>query len=138
MSTILVVDDDVSFLNAAEDMLTTAGYRVLRAAGGKDAVDVLEKKHDQINLAIVDLYLPDVNGFELIGAISRRTNDVKVLAITGIYRDTHLEMAGSLGAHAAIRKPPAGKPLPESEWLGTIRRLIGDAGSRGRASGFSA
>src|SRR6202041_889923 len=49
MPTILVVDDDPKFLNAAEHMLTTAGYRVLRAADGNQAVDILEKKHSEMD-----------------------------------------------------------------------------------------
>jgi CheY-like chemotaxis protein len=127
MPTILVVDDDPKFLDAAEQMLVAAGYRVWCAADGKQAVDFLEKKHSEIDLTIVDLALPDINGFELIGAISRRASAVRVVATTSIHKDAYLDMAGALGAHAAIRKPPKGTPLPEDEWLGTVHRLIGDA-----------
>jgi CheY-like chemotaxis protein len=126
MSTVLVVDDDPKFLNAAERMLATAGYRVLRATDGIQAVDLLEKKHGEIDLIIVDMALPGINGFELIGAISRRPNRIKIIATTSVYKDA-FEMAGTLGAHAAIRKPPEGKPLPERDWLGTVRRLIGES-----------
>lgn len=127
MSTILIVDDDSKFLAAADRMLAAAGYRVLQACDGKEAADVLKKSHREIDLAIVDLALPGINGFELIGAISRRPNPVKILATTALYKDVHLEMAKALGAHAVLRKPPAGAPLPEREWLDTVRRLIGDA-----------
>jgi CheY-like chemotaxis protein len=129
MSTVLVVDDDPRFLNAAEHMLAEAGYYVLRATNGKQAVDVLEKKHSEIDLVIVDLALPDINGFELIGAISRRANQIKVIATSSVFKDPYLEMAGTLGAHASIRKSPEGVPLPESQWLETVRRLIGSADS---------
>jgi CheY-like chemotaxis protein len=127
MPTVLIVDDDPKFLNEVEHMLITAGYRVWCAANGKQAVDFLEKKHAEIDLAIVDLALPDINGFELIGAITRRANAIKVLATTSVHKDTFLEMASALGAHAAIRKPAKGACLPEGEWLATVHRLIGDA-----------
>lgn len=133
MSTILIIDDDSKFLFAAEHMLANAGYRVLRASDGKEAAAVLQKAHREIDLAIVDLALPGINGFELIGSISRRPNAMKILATTALYKDVHLEMAGALGAHAVIRKPPAGRPLPEREWLETVRRLIGDP-ARGRGA----
>jgi CheY-like chemotaxis protein len=110
-------------------MLAAAGYRVLRAATGKQAVDVLQKQHSEIDVAIVDLALPDINGFELIGAISRRTTQIRVIATSIVFKDPYLQMAGTLGAHASIRKSPEGKPLPESEWLATVQRLIGSAGS---------
>ena len=133
---VLLVDDDPSFLDAVDHMLSSAGYDVLRAANGTEAVDLLEKKRGKIALAIVDLALPDLNGFELIGAISRRTNSVKVIATTAIYKDAHLEMAATVGADAALRKPPPGKPLPQREWLDTVQRLIGlPAGSKGRGAG---
>jgi CheY-like chemotaxis protein len=134
MSTVLVVDDDPGFMNAAEQMLVAAGYRVLRAADGKQAVYVLEKKHNEIDLIIVDLALPDINGFELIGAISRRANPIRVIATSSVFKDAYLEMAGTLGAHASIRKSPEGKPLPESQWLATVRRLIGSASTENTVS----
>lgn len=127
MSTILIVDDDPNFLCAAERMLTTAGYHVLRASDGKEATEILEKKHGEIDLAIMDLALPGINGFEIIGAMSRRPNSVKIIATTSVYKDDLLTMAGTLGAHAAIRKPPEGKPLQESDWLRVVTRLIGGA-----------
>jgi CheY-like chemotaxis protein len=127
MSTVLVVDDDLGFLNALEQMLVAEGYRVLRAATGKQAVDVLEKKHHEIDLIVVDLALPDTNGFELIGAISRRATPIKVIATSSVFKDVYLDMAGTLGAHASIRKSREGKPFPESQWLATVRRLIGSA-----------
>jgi CheY-like chemotaxis protein len=127
MPTVLIVDDDPKFLNEVEQMLITAGYRVWCAANGTQAVDFLEKKHSEIDLAIVDLALPDINGFELIGAISRRANAIRVLATTSVHKDAYLDMASALGAHAAIRKPAKGACLPEDEWLATVHRLIGDA-----------
>jgi DNA-binding response OmpR family regulator len=125
MATVLVVDDDPKFLNAVEQMLVVAGYHVLRAIDGNQAVDLLEKKHSEIDLIILDLALPGINGFEIIGAVSRRPSSVKIIATTSVYKECHFEMAGTLGAHAAIRKPPEGKPLPEREWLAAVRRHLG-------------
>lgn len=138
MSAILVVDDDPKFLNAVAQMLTAAGYGVICAADGVQTVDLLEKKHHEIDLIILDLALPGINGFEIIGAISRRPNRLKIIATTSVYRDAHFEMAGALGAHAAIRKPPAGKPIPEREWLDTVTRLIGGPAHDMRANATGA
>ena len=127
MATILIIDDDPGFSGKVEIMLAGAGYEVLLATDGLEGVKLLEKQHRAINLAIVDLSLPGINGFEIIGAISRRPNGIKVIATTGVYKETHLEVAGTLGAHAVIRKPPEDAPLPQKEWLGTVRQLIGPA-----------
>jgi len=131
MPTVLLVDDDPAFLTQLEQILAQAGYAVLHAHTGRDAIDLLEKKHNEIDLTVVDLALPDINGFEIIGALSRRPNRMKIIAMTGAYKDSHLQMAGALGAHAAIRKPPPGNRLSERDWLGTVHRLIGSP-TRGR------
>ena len=125
MPTILVIDDDASFAIETEKMLVDAGYRVLQAPDGKRAVQLLETMRGDIDLAIIDLALPGINGFELIGALSRRPNSVKILATTGIYGDGQLESATLLGAHAALRKPRTAKGLPRTQWLNTIQQLIG-------------
>jgi len=127
MATILVIDDDPGFQEEMEKMLSADGYEVLRAGDGMEGVKLLEKRHRGIDLAIVDLSLPGINGFEIIGALSRRPSGVKIIATTGIYGESHLEAAGTLGAHAVIRKPAPGGRLPEKDWLETIRRLIGPA-----------
>jgi CheY-like chemotaxis protein len=125
MATILVIDDDVAFLNSLDHMLARAGYQVLQAVDGTEAVRLLEEHRERIDVAIVDLALPGLNGFEIIGAVSRRPNKVKMIATTAVYKDAQLEVAGALGAHAVIRKPAPGSPIPEREWLDTVRKLIG-------------
>ena len=125
MPTVLIIDDDSQFLDAASHLLAGAGYRVLRATHGQEAIGLLEKQHAHIDLTVIDLALPGMNGFELIGSISRRPNPIKMIATTSVYKDSQLEVAGALGAHAVIRKPPAGHPLPEREWLATVHRLVG-------------
>src|SRR5690348_3883996 len=125
MSTILIIDDDVEFLNAVQELLAALGYKILRANDGPSGIRLLEEHRELIDLAIVDLALPGVNGFEIIGAVARRPNSVKIIATTGVYRDSQLEVAGALGAHAVIRKPAPGCPLPRRDWLATVEKLIG-------------
>ena len=79
MATILVIDDDPGFLEKMKKMLDGAGYEVLLATDGLDGVKLLEKQHRVIDLAIVDLSLPGINGFEIIGAISRRPTAIRLL-----------------------------------------------------------
>ena len=126
MSTILVIDDDPAFLDETQNLLGGAGYRVLQATDGRGAIRLIEEMREKIDLAIVDLSLPDVNGFELIGALARRPNSVKVIATSGVFKESQLESTTALGAHAVIRKPARLGPLPSKEWLGAVRRLIGD------------
>jgi len=125
MRTILVVDDDQAFLKETQSVFGGAGYRVLQAPDGLLAARLLEEMRDSIDLAIVDLALPGINGFELIGALSRRPNSVKIIATSSVYKDVQLESATALGAHAALRKPSGAASLGRGQWLGTIQQLIG-------------
>src|SRR5579872_4428985 len=117
MRTVLVIDDDPVFLRETEKMLTEAGYSVLQAPDGNHAVRLLDELHGKIDLAIVDLALPGINGFELIGALTRRPNPLKVIATSGVFHEMQLESATALGAHAAIRKPGNARSLPRQQWL---------------------
>ena len=82
---------------------------------------------DPAHLFITTISVGEVwNGFHSLEPNHRDYNRIKIIATTSVYKDA-FQMAGTLGAHAAIRKPPEGKPLPERDWLGTVRRLIGDA-----------
>ncbi len=125
MGTILIIDDDPAFLAATEQMLQNAGYRVLQAMDGNRAVSIFEQQRGEIDLAIIDLALPGINGFELIGALTRRPNSVKIIATSGVFDNNQLEMAAALGAHATIRKPQSAKNLPRTQWLKTVEQLIG-------------
>jgi CheY-like chemotaxis protein len=127
MKTVLVVDDDPVFLSTVEQFLEASGYEVLQASDGELAIRVIEKERGRIDLAIVDLSLPKLNGYELIGALTRRPNSVKILATSGVFQHRQLEMATAVGAHAALRKPVSRRELPRTEWLNTIEQLIGAA-----------
>ncbi len=126
MGTILVIDDDPVFCDATQKLLGGAGYQVLQAPDGTHALRLIDEMRDKIDLAIIDLMLPGVNGFEIIGALSRRPNSIKIIATSGVFRDTYLETTTALGAHAVMRKPAGSAPLPRKQWLDTVQQLIGE------------
>ena len=132
-TTVLIVDDDETFREDLKRVLTDAGFAIRIATDGKNAMDILNRDHEIIDVAVIDLNLPEVSGFEVIGAISRRQTAIGVLATTGIYRETFLEVAQHLGANIAIRKPDPGADL--SSWVSAIRSILKAEGEMGRASG---
>jgi two-component system, OmpR family, response regulator RegX3 len=110
---VLVVDDDPAFSNELSRLLKKAGYTTIQAKDGKEAVQAMRKHEASIGAAIVDLALPEVGGFQVIGEIVniRRKSPIPLLAVTGAYKDLYLEVAEYLGAQASIRKPEAGQSL---------------------------
>jgi CheY-like chemotaxis protein len=78
--TILVVDDEQMVLGLVNSMLTRFGYRVIAAASGKEALDLLEKKPDiEVQLALVDLVLPGMTGVEFVEQIHQVRPGLPVL-----------------------------------------------------------
>jgi DNA-binding response OmpR family regulator len=120
---ILIVDDDPDFTARLNEFLTANGYRVLEAANGQEALLVANRMAGVVSLVITDLALPGLNGFELIGNLTRKSTALKVIAITGVYKQPFLDVTTTMGASAALRKPDADKPIP-AEWLDTVRRTL--------------
>jgi CheY-like chemotaxis protein len=63
MATILVVDDEPMLLRLCTTMLKRGAHRVLTAGGGKEALHLLET--NSIDLALLDVVMPEMNGVEL-------------------------------------------------------------------------
>jgi PAS domain S-box-containing protein len=78
---LLIVDDDQGVLDFLSGMLGEAGYQVLTAASGEQALMHLESDVE-IDLALVDLKLPQMSGEELIHQIYRRYPDVGIAVVT--------------------------------------------------------
>lgn len=80
--TVLIVDDDVSVLAAIPPMLEQAGYRTLTASGGREGIT--QAKQHLPHLIVLDLLMPEVNGFEVIVALRGdvRTQGIPILILT--------------------------------------------------------
>lgn len=80
MFRILVAEDDKGIRALMEDALTDAGYEPILACNGLEALDVLEKKH--IDLTILDIMMPKLDGYELLKQIRESGMDMPVLMVT--------------------------------------------------------
>jgi two-component system, cell cycle sensor histidine kinase and response regulator CckA len=85
---ILVVDDNEQALTLVEEALTSRGYKVTVTSKGTEALPILEsKKGEGIDLVIIDLVMPDVDGMELAGKILKKRPDIRVLVMSGYADD---------------------------------------------------
>jgi CheY-like chemotaxis protein len=111
MALILVIDDDHAVRTVVHALLERRGMGVLVAAGGAAGIGLLETC--VIDLTIVDIFMPDMDGLEIIRTFRRRTPKMPIIAMSGAAsRDCYgaaapdfLEMAGRLGAACCLRKP---------------------------------
>lgn len=103
---ILVVDDDPLILQTLKLYLEMAGHAVSVATNGADAISHLRGTTPDV--IILDIFMPDMDGFETLLHIRREDRRSKVLVISGGGSSVHcdfLSIATKLGADLVLRKP---------------------------------
>ena len=104
-SRILLVDDSVSIRKFVGQMLEKAGFDVLTAVDGQDAIQQLTEQ--TVDVVITDLEMPRVNGYALIEDLRRRstTREVPVIVLTTRAGAKHVGLARRLGVRHYVAKP---------------------------------
>jgi CheY-like chemotaxis protein len=102
MATILVIDDQKTMRLFIQFELERAGYRVLTAEHGKLGLRVLEQ--EETDLILVDLFMPEMDGLELIPRLRKKRPGIKIIAISGA-ESNYLDAAKHLGAIGTLKKP---------------------------------
>jgi DNA-binding response OmpR family regulator len=103
---ILVVDDDVLIRKALKLHLEVAGYQVSQASNGLEAVQAVEQCRPDI--IILDIFMPEMDGFETLRRLNSRAARARILAISGggsVADCDFLGMAAKLGADRVLKKP---------------------------------
>jgi PAS domain S-box-containing protein len=123
-SRILVVDDNSAVRSITAIMLRTFGHYAIEAAGGQDALDLLEQDR-QFDLLMVDLAMPNMHGDEFATRARDLVPDVPILFVTG-YAEPGL-----------VRQRPEGeilkKPFRRVQLAGKLRYILRVATRRNRA-----
>ena len=85
--TILVVDDDKWLRNVSSRFLSKLGYNVITVEDGNTAREIFEEASKNIDLAIIDMFMPGINGPTTYAFLKEIKHDLPVIFITGL--DTH-------------------------------------------------
>lgn len=112
MPLILLADDDDEFRATLREMLERWGHTVIEASNGRVALEILEST--AVDLLILDIIMPELEGMETLFFIRNKYKALKVLVISGGGRlspDEYLQPAVLMGAKAALRKPFTGEAL---------------------------
>ncbi|MGG5795548.1 response regulator transcription factor [Bacillus nitratireducens] len=99
---ILVVDDESSIRNLIRMQLEMEGYEVLTAADGREA---LERWNEQPDVLILDVMLPDTDGYELLRLFREKDRDIPVLMLTAKSQMNDKLLGLQLGADDYVTKP---------------------------------
>ena len=106
MARLLIVDDEPLFLESLGEILQLAGYEVVPAPEGETALR-LARQH-AFDLAIIDIYMPKMDGLQLMQVLRRERPELPIIAISGRGLDVpidELPVARRLGATQVFDKP---------------------------------
>jgi DNA-binding response OmpR family regulator len=98
-----VVEDDPSARKYISLTLQKAGYQVMEAGSGEEALELFD--HQPTRVALLDLGLPGMDGFELCAEIRQRSEDMAILILTGRSDDSDKVSGLDLGADDFLVKP---------------------------------
>ena len=116
---IMVVDDSLTVRKITSRILSRAGYQVMTAT---DGVDALEKMQESTpNVMILDIEMPRMDGFALVRELRRvpETENLPIIMITSRTANKHREYAKQLGVNTYL-----GKPYQEDELLQKIADFV--------------
>ncbi|MER0281708.1 response regulator transcription factor [Clostridioides difficile] len=100
--TILIAEDDGDIVNILKIFLESSEYRVLTADNGETAFDIVQK--EKIDLAVLDIMMPKMDGFELTRKI-RETKNIPIIILTAKIEDSDSILGLNLGADDYLTKP---------------------------------
>ena len=103
MENILIVDDDAKIREMLSDILTDKGYSVKSVGSGKEAIS--ESFKQLFNLALIDIYLPDMEGTELLTKLRKSEPEMIKIIITGNATLDNSITAANKGVDGFVVKP---------------------------------
>jgi len=121
---ILIVDDDPQIRRFCRIALEENGYSVREATNGKEALEAIEDS--VFDLTVLDLSMPDMDGFEFLKAVHAEMPQLKIVVISGFLGGTMLTAARLFGAAATLAKPFSPDSL-----LSVVRKLLPEDGPAG-------
>lgn len=101
---VLLVDDEQSMVAVCSEMLNCLGYSVISATTGKEALEKARRESD-IDLVVLDMVMPEMNGVEMFKQLRMIRSDLKILLSSGYNRQEDVEELLDLKTSAFIQKP---------------------------------
>jgi two-component system cell cycle sensor histidine kinase/response regulator CckA len=117
--TILLVDDEEHIRELCKRSLSQAGYTILTANDGQEALELYREKAVEIDLVVLDLIMPIMEGHKCFEELRKIDPAVKVIIASGYSAHGPAKRAVEAGARGFIRKP-----YNLSELLGSVRQVL--------------
>jgi CheY-like chemotaxis protein len=120
MKKVLIVDDEKDLLLVLGKRLTVAGYSVITATNGREAIVLAESQHPDI--IVLDITMPEMDGGQVMAALKDRpsTGNIPVILLTALFSKEEEEKYGSMIGGTII----FAKPLDTEKLLEQIEKLL--------------
>lgn len=102
MANILIVDDEQDILDICKTYFEYEGHHVVTASNGQQAIDLM---NDDIDLIILDIMMPEKNGYDVVKEMKTRQLDIPFIYLTAKTQEHDTIYALTLGADDYIKKP---------------------------------
>lgn len=108
---VLCVDDDELVRDITQTVLARGGYRVLMAAGGEEAISLLETTQECVSLVLLDWNMPDTDAGRLVARLKGLRPSLKILLTSGYSRSTVVSRSIRREVDGFLAKPYLPKQL---------------------------
>jgi len=103
--TILLVDDEDVIIDVGSEILEVLGYKVSVARSGREAIEIYKEQQNEIDMVILDMIMPEMDGGETFNALKSIDPGVKVILSSGYSQDARSTRMMEQGCYGFIQKP---------------------------------
>ncbi|HJO22657.1 MAG: hypothetical protein CMJ98_13825 [Planctomycetes bacterium] len=122
---VLIIDDEESVLEIGVEFLQRAGFRVIAASGGREGIAAVASQGDEIDVVILDLMMPDLDGEETLREIHRLYPNLPVILTSG-YSEERSKQRFSAEHIAGF----LGKPYEPTDLIEKVEKALGTESTR--------
>ena len=112
-NTILIVDDEPDIVNLTDKFLKLGNFNTITCNNGRDAIEIVEEKSDEIALILLDIMMPGTSGYTVLKEIKEndKFKHIQVVLFTVKSFNEDIQKGKQLGADGYLMKPFSGKDL---------------------------
>jgi DNA-binding response OmpR family regulator len=117
--TILYVDDDLSSLLLVKEQLRNTDINIITESNGKVGISIFNEMRDEIDLVILDVHLPNINGYDVLLSIRQTDKDIPIIMVTATSFVENKELILKMGANEYLLKP-----ISQKDMLQIIKKYV--------------